>query len=86
MANPQENNLHQSPDLETPEGVGKQSFLHMLQSVFAAIFGIQSEKNRQEDFKKGDPAQYITLGIVAAIGLVLIMMLVVSSVLDSATG
>lgn len=69
---------------EPREDRGKRSFLAMMQSVLAAIFGIQSEKNRQEDFKKGDPAQYITLGIVAAIGLVLIMALVVSQVLETA--
>lgn len=73
-----------SPDQPSADSQGKRSFLAMVQSVFAAIFGIQSEKNRQEDFKKGDPAQYITLGIVAAIGLVLIMALVVSQVLESA--
>ncbi len=67
----------------TPER-GKQSFLHMLQSVLAAIFGIQSDKNREEDFKKGDPAQYIVLGIVAVLVLMIIVWSVVSSVIESA--
>lgn len=63
---------------------GKQGLVHMLKSVFAAIFGIQSDKNRQEDFKKGDASQYITLGIVVVVGIILTMLIVVNSVLETA--
>lgn len=71
------------PPVEEP-GRGKQGLWHMLQSVFGAIFGIQSDKNRQEDFKKGDPSQYIVLGIVAVVGIMVTMAIVVNSVLESA--
>jgi hypothetical protein len=80
------NQEQHSTEQEPATSRGKLPFLRMIQSVFAAIFGIQSEKNRQQDFKKGDPAQYITLGIVAAVGIVLVMILVVNSVLSSAGG
>lgn len=60
------------------------SFLSMIQSVFAAIFGIQSDKNRQKDFKKGDAGQFIVLGIVAVVAIMVTMAVVVSSVLESA--
>ncbi|MCG8673293.1 MAG: DUF2970 domain-containing protein [Pseudomonadales bacterium] len=63
---------------------GKLSFLSMVQSVFAAIFGIQSDKNRQEDFQKGDATQFIVLGIAVSIGIMITMWLIVSSVLESA--
>ena len=62
----------------------KLSFLSMIQSVVAAIFGNQSEKNRQEDFKKGDAGQFIVMGIVAVVILLITMILIVNSVLDSA--
>ena len=63
---------------------GKLSFLSMVQSVFAAIFGIQSDKNRQEDFQKGDATQFIVLGIAVSVGIMITMWLIVSSVLESA--
>lgn len=59
-------------------------FLGLLQSTVAAIFGIQSDKNRQQDFKEGDASQFIVMGIIAAVALVVIMIIVVNSVLDSA--
>lgn len=62
----------------------KVSFLSMIQSVFAAIFGIQSDKNRQKDFKKGDASQFIVLGIVTVVAIMITMAIVVSSVLESA--
>lgn len=63
---------------------GKVSFLSMIQSVFAAIFGIQSDKNRQKDFKKGDASQFIVLGIVAVVAIMVTMAVVVNQVLESA--
>ncbi|MCP5017334.1 MAG: DUF2970 domain-containing protein [Ketobacter sp.] len=59
-------------------------FWGLVQSTLAAIFGIQSDKNRQQDFKKGDASQFITMGIIAVVGIVITMILVVNSVLDSA--
>lgn len=59
-------------------------FLGLLQSTVAAIFGIQSDKNRQQDFKEGDASQFVVMGIIAAVALVVIMIIVVNSVLDSA--
>ena len=46
--------------------------------------GIQSEKNREADFKKGDASQFIMMGIVAVIAIVVTMVIVVSNVLESA--
>lgn len=63
---------------------GNRGFLGLIQSTLAAIFGIQSDKNREQDFKKGDASQFITMGILAAITIVVTMIIVVNSVLDSA--
>ncbi|MDX1693028.1 MAG: DUF2970 domain-containing protein [Ketobacteraceae bacterium] len=62
----------------------KISFLSMIQSVVAGIFGVQSDKNRQKDFRKGDASQFIVLGIVATLILMITMIMIVRSVLESA--
>ena len=59
-------------------------FLRVVQSVFAAIFGIQSDKNREKDFNSGDASQYIAVGIVAVIVIMVVMIIIVNQVLDSA--
>lgn len=74
----EENNVNGSDES------GSRGFLGLMQSTLAAIFGIQSDKNRQQDFKKGDASQFITMGIIAVVGIVITMIVVVNSVLDSA--
>lgn len=59
-------------------------FLGVVQSVIAAIFGIQSDKNRQQDFKQGDASQFIAMGVIAAVIIVITMIVVVNQVLESA--
>ena len=74
-------NNHPEENNDTKEKV---SFLSMVQSVVAAIFGIQSDKNREKDFKKGDAGQFIVMGIVATVIIMGTMIYVVSSVLETA--
>ncbi len=62
----------------------KVSFLSMVQSVIAGIFGVQSDKNREKDFKKGDASQFIALGIAATVIILITMIVIVRSVLESA--
>ena len=62
----------------------KVSFLSMVQSVIAGIFGVQSDKNREKDFKKGDASQFIVLGIAATVIILITMIVIVRSVLESA--
>ena len=56
-------------------------FLRVIQSTVAGLFGIQSEKNRQEDFKEKSPFDYILAGIIGVVALLVIMTIVVKSVL-----
>lgn len=46
-------------------------WLHVIQSVLAALFGVQSSKNRERDFASGKPADYIFIGIIAIVVFVL---------------
>lgn len=55
-----------------------------LQTIFGAVFGIQSEKKRQEDFAKADPGKLIALGIITVVIIVIVMIVTVNSVLESA--
>ena len=68
----------QKPDEERP------GFLQVLQSVLAAMFGVQSHKNRERDFNKGRAGDYIAVFVIFVIGLVIGMIVLVNMVLSSA--
>ena len=72
-------------DPNQPKPTQGRGFLALLQSTVAAIFGVQSDKNRQEDFKKGDASQFIAMGIIAVVVIVVTMIVVVNSVLENAS-
>lgn len=55
-------------------------------SVAAAFFGVQSEQNRQRDFTRGKPMQFIIIGLVATALFVVTMILIVKLVLRFAVG
>ncbi len=57
------------------------TFWQVLSSTLAAAFGVQSSKNRERDFTKGKPSQFIFMGIGFTVVFVLIMIGVVSLVL-----
>gem|GEM_PF-217644 len=59
------------------------SGLQVLQSTFAAAFGVQSSKNRERDFSEGRASQFIVAGIVFTLMFVGIMILIVRAVLSN---
>lgn len=64
----------------------KPGFRKVVMSVLAAVFGVQSQKNRERDFKKGDPGDYIAVYVVLVIALVIGMIVAVNLVLKAAGG
>ncbi|USH02663.1 DUF2970 domain-containing protein [Grimontia kaedaensis] len=42
----------------------KVGLLDVVKSVFAAMFGVQSDKNRQRDFQQSSMVPYIIVGFV----------------------
>ncbi len=56
----------------------KPGLFGVLQSVLAAMFGVQSESKREQDFEKGDAAEYIFIGIIMVIIFILTIMWVVN--------
>ncbi|OEE45720.1 hypothetical protein A1OS_01440 [Enterovibrio norvegicus] len=62
------------------ENVG---FIDIVKSVFAAMFGVQSDKNRQRDFKQSSMVPYIVVGVVFVVLFVLGLMSIVSVVISA---
>lgn len=61
----------------------KPTFLQTLKSILAGLFGVQSHKNRERDFNKGDAGNYIGVYVVMVITLIVGVMIAVSMVLSS---
>ena len=60
----------------------KPNLLHVVKSVIAAAIGVQSDKNRETDFKQGSLPMYIAVGLIAT----LLFIFVVAKVASLATG
>ena len=74
------------PDTSNPKENKGTSVWQVIQSTLAGLFGIQSEKNRQKDFKQGSMADYILAGVVGVVILLIGMAVLVSSVIESSSG
>ena len=59
------------------------NFLSVVKSILAAGIGIQSEKNRQRDFEKGNPLVFIVGGIIFTVLFILTVASVVGLVLSN---
>ena len=54
---------------------------HLFSSTLAAFLGVQSDKNRQRDFKTNSPVPFIAMGIVLAVIFVATLLFIVKQVL-----
>jgi hypothetical protein len=61
--------------------MSKPSILHVIKSVFAAAIGVQSNKNREIDFKHGSLPAYIIVGIIGTVLFIFAIVAVVSLVI-----
>jgi diacylglycerol kinase len=61
--------------------MSKPSILQVAKSVFAAATGIQSNKNREQDFQHGSLSAYVIGGVLFTITFIGVIVLVVSMVL-----
>ena len=59
------------------------TLFQVISSVVAAMFGVQSDKNRQRDFKKGKLWQYIVGGLLFAGVFIAILVTIVNLALSS---
>lgn len=75
---PEEHEPEQRTDPEArPERPG---LVQVLGSVLAALFGVQSGRNRERDFKRGDPRDYILVFSLAVAALVIGVILLVRTI------
>ena len=65
-------------------GTGRQSLVRVFASVLASMFGVQSGRNREQDFTQGRPWVYVVVGLVVTIAFILTVWFVVQMVLKSA--
>ena len=59
------------------------SIKQKLFSVISAFFGVQNQHNHKRDFKRGSFGEFIFLGVVLVLSLILIVMLLVSTIIDA---
>ena len=78
------NNKPQQDETQNQPPAHKPNIFQVTFSVLAALFGVQSQKNRERDFKRGDASDYIGVYVFLVIGLVIGMIVVVNLVLSSA--
>jgi len=45
----------------------KPNLLHVVKSVIAAVVGVQSDKNREVDFKHGSLSAYLIVGLIVTL-------------------
>ncbi len=61
----------------------KLSPVQVILSVLAAAIGVQSDKNRQRDFEKGNPLVFIAAGLIFTLLFIITLLVVVNWVLGS---
>ena len=69
---------------ENEKGTQAPSFFSVLGSVLASMFGVQSNRKREQDFTHGKPSQYIIIGLFVTIAFMLAIWGVVSLVMKLA--
>jgi hypothetical protein len=57
------------------------SLFSVLGSVLASMFGVQSNRKREEDFTHGKPSQYIIIGLLVTLVFILTIWGLVSLVM-----
>jgi hypothetical protein len=61
--------------------MSKPNLLQIAKSVFAAAVGIQSQKNREQDFQHGSFSSYVIGGVLFTLAFIAIIIFIVSMVL-----
>lgn len=69
---------------ESARGDEPMTLWQTLQSVSAAMFGVQSSKNRQRDFSRGKPLHFIVIGIFMVGVFVTVLIVLVKFLLHRA--
>lgn len=77
-----EKNIQTETCSEKSEGKDKSTnWLEVCHGVLAGLFGVQSQKNRERDFKRGNGTDYILVYAVMVVVLVIGMVSLVNIVI-----
>jgi hypothetical protein len=76
----------QDEESKTRETSENLSFWQVVLSVIQASFGVQSQKNRERDFKQGNLVTFIVAALIFTSLFVGTLLLIVKSVLNSTAG
>jgi hypothetical protein len=68
-------------DTDNSGGGASPSLMKVLGSVLASMFGVQSNRRREEDFTHGKPSQYVVIGLLVTLVFILTVWGVVSLVM-----
>lgn len=68
-------------DTDKSGGGASPSLMKVLGSVLASMFGVQSNRRREEDFTHGKPSQYVVIGLLVTLVFILTVWGVVSLVM-----
>lgn len=74
----------QERDREQQESGRRPTLWQVAHSVLAAMFGVQSEKNRTRDMTQGRPGDYIVVGLIATVLFIAVLMGLVQLILHLA--
>lgn len=58
--------------------MSKPSLKQVIQSVLAAVIGVQSKANRQRDFENGSLSSYLIVGAIATVLFIVILVTIIS--------
>ena len=72
------------PENQNQDEARAPSFLGVLRSVLASMFGVQSSRRREADFTHGKPMHYIVVGLLVTVVFILTVWGVVKLVLGLA--
>ena len=75
--------MNQAPQ-DSPDEERQLSFWQLLKSTLSAFIGVQSNANRERDFKHGKVSHFIWMGLLFGLVFVLTLMGVVQLVLHFA--
>jgi hypothetical protein len=59
----------------------EQDYRGKIQSVLAALIGVQSEANRERDFEHGSLPSFLIVGVIATVLFILILVTIVAFIL-----
>jgi hypothetical protein len=84
IAGTNETGLSMKPENQNQDEARAPSFLGVLRSVLASMFGVQSSRRREADFTHGKPIHYIVVGLLVTVVFILTVWGVVKLVLGLA--